>query len=485
MKKYLLIKIMFLVIPLTFIYGNSVGKYDQKTMEFLVRSFKTEIDKNPNSYFSAIKILKEDNAQELIEEIKKALPSLEVWKSVLDKNPGKWSNLIVDLKKSGDEEMVKALQGLFYNEGIFKSKMNSITKIISQRIHIDYRMSEKYKVSPELIKQFIETLLYESLKDNDIVFDILYALALSIENDPVFGMYIFDKKMNLNNLMSNENLMLGSYSEYHNTITISNDFNEIAHFKGSLIHEITHKLMDVLYKNHTNPYRLTDSKAKNAYANLIKNLELKLNQLQKKYGDLNGDINTGNELYDYTIRCFMNIKKYSKTDQQICEYIVRYPQLIAAEKYGDKQVRELMQPLADYWNQYVLPDIRNYIDKHGRNTQFISSWEQETITTPFVLNEKDASGVLYQIEKEKAKELEDIDLMVWESLIAENPMNYFYIILEEKDNKEKLIRIKKLLPSLEVWRSVISKNPKQRTIIVSFLKKSGDIQMAKALEAMK
>lgn len=408
---------------------------------FTLTMFKSMIEAVPSYYFDIIEALKAENDKEAIKEIKKALPSLDIWQSIIYERPGQYPKIISNLTASGDDEMVRALERMFYKKEHCVSKLNSITEILGDRLYIDNKISEKYNVSYDLIQQFIETILYETLKDHNEIFDILHAIALNLENDLNFAIYLTFDENNLlfkNTINENKTIRLGHYSSSSNSLKIVCDFSDILDLKGILVHEITHKLMDILYNNSSAPYRLKDKKAIHAYKKAINEIKEKIEVIKEEY-DYDDSIgaDTGNELYDDAINLLIGIANNYKPEAQILEYVVIYPQLIASEKYNDDQVKELMKPLVNYWNQYVMPDIKNYIDEHGGKSRFISDWEQETIVSPFILNIEDPKGLLFKIEF----------------------INYIIGSLQEEGELEAIEEVKKALWNKEVWVSLRSKYP--------------------------
>lgn len=312
-------------------------------------------------------------------------------------------------------------------------KILSIVDMLSSRLYIDPELGELYGVSVESIQQTIENMLYEVLKDNEIIFDILHALALYIKNDdPFFSIDILVDKKNFK-WIGKQEVHSGAYIPLDGNIYIRKSFLDSMGFKGTMIHEITHKLMDALYDNDSNPYRLDDIVAKAAYQNALHDLEKKLDILKREY-DYNSkeEIKTGNKFYDHAIESLINVRnlKLYKDENYLREYIVRFPQSIANGTYRDVKVQELMQPLADYWNQYIQPEINTYLDKNGGNDSFMSDSARE-----------DFKASLW------TKDWEALKFEILKSIIIEEPFAVIEIekMLEKNDDKDLREKLEKEL----------------------------------------
>lgn len=272
-------------------------------------------------------------------------------------------------------------------------KIVSITNMLSSRFYIDPNLSEIYGMSLESIQQTIENRLYDILKDNEIIFDVLHAFALDIKNDyPFFSINIIDDKTKFVGEEVNELIdACGEYNSLNENVLIRNNFYNEKEFNGSMIHEITHRLMDVLYDNVSIPYRIDDIEAQTAYQKTMYDLEEKLDILKREYDYFSKKkIITGNKLYDIAIESLLNVRELYDGESQLCEYIVRFPQSIANGTYGDVKVQELMQPLADYWKQYIEPNINLYLDKNGGNFIFISDTARENSRVFFAKKDLEA-----------------------------------------------------------------------------------------------
>ncbi len=359
-------------------------------------------------------------------------------------------------------------------------KTNSIANMLGSKLYLDMHYEEMCGISPSSIRESIKKILCKLLKDNEITFNILHAIALNVNQISNFSIYLFDDESNsLNNLSNNDNTMtvVGTYSKWKERIEIMQPIDDSLEFKGTLIHEMSHKLMDILYDNFAKPYRQYNNEAKDAYQKAINKIKEKLEEIKKEY-DYNSlnNIQTGNKLYNQVIQSLLNVQKYDKNEHQ-CEYIVRYPQSIASGSYDNAKVKELMQPLADYWNEYIQPDIEIYISEHGGNSTFIS--ESEAILAPSFFND------VSELIKEKTKKrIRKETLSLLQSEIARNPLNYFVLIevLKSEGDYDGVETLKDALPNVTTWQNIISKNPIYYYDILEGLEKNGQYDRIEELK---
>lgn len=343
-----------------------------------------------------------------------------------------------------------------------KDKINSITSMLGNLLYFDPIFCENYNVPLETIQLLIETVLYETSKDNDIAFNILHAIALSTKNYP-FDIFISNQDLIQN---PNQPQSGGFYHLTTHDIAMQrgiNIHNSLA-FKGTIIHEMAHKLMHILYNNGANPYSKNNSEIENIYKETIKQLESKLENIKEHFGRNRTDYYSEGS-FDQAIRSLLSVKEVYPEEDHLLEYIVRYPQSIAEGTYNDPEVKEIMQPLADFWNQYIEPDLQKYIKKHESNSTYISECARENVflNDGYAAVLKQNMNIEFFIKNKKHK-------------IVEDPFYYFqmYEHIKNAGYQDLLSALKELAPSVDIWQSIIIKNPLDYFPIISNLKRIGD-----------
>lgn len=223
-------------------------------------------------------------------------------------------------------------------------------------------------------KDYISDTIKENLinlsKTNDILSSIINAISIQSKKDPFIGIYIFPD--NGKNIIFDDKL-IGRYDPEIKKISYYGDFiKNINDFNGSLLHECTHQLMDILYgkigeMNYLNPYLKEDKDRKKAFENAAQQvfdniwndnqngskISFKIFALLSNYYDALNIILTSHAY---------SIHKYHE------EYIARFIEIIARGYYNDPAVQKIFEPFMVYWTKYIAPDIDDYIAKNRKCT---------------------------------------------------------------------------------------------------------------------
>lgn len=124
---------------------------------------------------------------------------------------------------------------------------------------------------------------------------------------------------------------------------------------GTIIHEITHYVLHLLYKNGGKPYKATNESKRKEFDSICQDLD----KLCKT-----------NAIVDQTIRSVFESGYKSEVYHE--ELIVRVPQLIVLfadkeqyKKFGEKS--HYCSKLFEFFNKYIKSDIKNYHDVPRRN----------------------------------------------------------------------------------------------------------------------
>lgn len=275
----------------------------------------------------------------------------------------------------------------------------SITDYLMQKIKINPEFLEKYNISLDLARKMVETDIYELAKKGDIPFSILHVIALHAKQDPYFKLHIFYEQP------LGDRPTAGVYWSNLERVSIHGMSKS---FRGTLIHEWTHQVMDVLFRNASNPYKASDKDARKQWDNAMNKVFQKLNEYLKQK-------NT-NSSFDQMLRYFNLVQSshYYKENEYPRETIAFFVDAIGMYGYEDPQVKEFFQPLYDYWVHYIDPVIKNYIKEHAKLDTFVSDWERENILDPFYRLEIEGSELerdlkTVQSQPEKAKPLVNLE----------------------------------------------------------------------------
>lgn len=214
----------------------------------------------------------------------------------------------------------------------------SITDYLGTKVYIDHASFNQNTHNEQKVNQDIEVSLSELFKQSDITSSILNGIALHAQEEPYFRINIFGS------YYTNDN-SVGMYITGLDRVQMK--YSGIRRlFKGRLVHELCHQLMEIVFENHCKPYREGNEEAKRSYLRAIEGVK----------GAENGGQIVG-------IREFRDIFRHYEASEYEKECIVKLAEVIAKGDYEDSGVAEAFKPLYDYWMEYVAPEIEKYIEE--------------------------------------------------------------------------------------------------------------------------
>lgn len=242
------------------------------------------------------------------------------------------------------------------------------------------------------VREILFNELHKLSRNYEIIDQILHVTAIYLKKNPdaridfmKYDQLIASMLKGLYSHGENEKFVGIALSGYN---TFKKDKSES--WLHTLVHELTHQLMQILYNNRANPYNENDSKRIEDYNlalwktidALNKNAHYLHNgQKQKKYKFEGGyGYFTQSYYLNYAYDALHYIRsEYRPTDFD-AEYIVRLPQILSSQEYcganeDSKQdqeiVDQILQPLTGFWNTYIKPDIDAYIKANSEYDDFI------------------------------------------------------------------------------------------------------------------
>lgn len=259
----------------------------------------------------------------------------------------------------------------------------SLINILASKMKVDPEFLDKYKMSKAMFREWIEVKLYNLTKhmtkmkgeDAMILLEILDALAINALKNPQEKIYFSSKDPGGNQAL------LGLYEPNFKNVITHLDVDSSG-FDGTLMHELTHKLMDILFNNNATPYWNSwqiyqDSEKKPLFEAYTKAKDQFLARL--------GKFPRSSDIYHpqlkRTVESMQTVRIAYLPSFEDNEYIARLIQSITCgdpEKSG--AVRELLEPLLNYWNKYIRPKIKQYIAENKEYDKFTSDWHQENFT---------------------------------------------------------------------------------------------------------
>lgn len=317
---------------------------------------------------------------------------------ILDKITGRWSL-----------ENVNPFLLSFKSE-FSEDNSQSLTEFLINRIKVNPIFLERYKVDMDTLRKMFEFELHELLSQDDLIFTIMHALALHGKENFSFSVKVFkSNKQNDDILVGGEyNFITKGLNIYYDRISVE--------LRKTLIHEWTHQLMDILYNNMMLPYSKEDHEKKVEFNaamqrvnKLIKCAYGHSNDSDEKFWLLSrtGSLSdsTGNEALKSIFNKVVAIKYSYKEMNHAAEYIVMLPEMLSVKGLAeDPLAQTILQPIIDYWNKFIAPDIKNYIDKRANLDEFVSDIHRKHFLQPAysqILESKEYESDLYDVNINK------------------------------------------------------------------------------------
>lgn len=281
------------------------------------------------------------------------------------------------LEEITEEDIIQNFSKFFENLPLNPTfKDISITDYLTHRAYINPLFLSNFNISLEEARKMLEVDLYELAKKSDITFSILHVIALHAKEDPYYKLDIFYENP------LGKGSTVGTYYSSLGRLNINLYPLRSKLLRGNLIHEWTHQLMDILFNNNRDPYAINDEIAEIEW-NKTMNITLqKLNEAPEEFKKLSL-INPNTTSYEASIVVYDGIKTNYSQPQYGPEAIARFAQMIGSDDYDDPKVKEFLQPIYDYWMQFIQPAIEKYVRDHAKIDTFVSDWERENILDPF------------------------------------------------------------------------------------------------------
>lgn len=254
----------------------------------------------------------------------------------------------------------------------------SIIDYLTHRTYINPEFLNKNNISIEEARKLLEMDLYELAKLSDSTFSILHIIALYAKENPFIKLNIFYKNpVGKRSVVGKFQGILPSLQRtFMSRVPLKSKL-----FRTILIHEWTHQLMYILF-NNLKPFAANDETAKMAWDKvqdmIWKRLDETPEELKKESW-----MNPLLDPYKQILILFKDIKRNYSPSQYADETIARFSQAIAMNTNEDPKVNDFLQPIYDYWMQFIQPAIDKFVNDRADIDTFISDWERENVLDPF------------------------------------------------------------------------------------------------------
>lgn len=257
-----------------------------------------------------------------------------------------------------------------------------------------------YQQDALTIKDVRELLLKDLIKlsqEHEIVEQLLHATAIYLKKNPDARIDFMKYDQVIASMLKG----IYDYNEGQKFVGISltgmTTFSKYSMSKKwleTLIHELTHQLMQILYNNNAKPYKKEDLQRVDAYHSALGETIIALNQnqpllhkdqKQKTFKMNQGTMTTNQDYYINRAYDVLDIMSTYDRSQYDAEYIVRLPQIVTSRescganedpKEDQQAVTKIFQPLTEYWNTYIKPDMEAYIAENIEHDNFVWPFEK-------------------------------------------------------------------------------------------------------------
>lgn len=236
----------------------------------------------------------------------------------------------------------------------------------------------------EEVSEMLVSELTKLSQEHEMIEQMLRVIAIYIKKNPETRIDLMQHDQLVASKMAGV-YMLDEDKLIGVMLTGMNTFKRFGGHKDWLetfVHENTHQLMQILYGNNANPYKENDSERKRIYREKI----MQMIDAQHRYAryihrdyktvsiDLAGGIWKSDQRY-YIDHAYdlLDISSYDKSHHDR-EYIVRLLQILSSQeacgadkdsKADQDAVAEILNPLTEYWNMYIKPDIEVYLKENS------------------------------------------------------------------------------------------------------------------------
>lgn len=152
---------------------------------------------------------------------------------------------------------------------------------------------------------------------------------------------------------------------------------------ATLIHELTHHVMGVIFKNDNNPYNEGDSQSQAKFDNAIKEVIYSVYKYFLPNVEMPNDkksiieglkkVENNLEYHDQLVVRLIYQTLFGYNDNKMhSEFIARFTQIIT-ELGGElsNDIANIFQPFIEYYKEIVTPSMINYINSHPYNDNLI------------------------------------------------------------------------------------------------------------------
>jgi hypothetical protein len=211
--------------------------------------------------------------------------------------------------------------------------------------------------------------LVEKLLDHTEKEDVVYRIDIMNINNDSGGVYKWSKEIQVDHLK----------------------------LQPFIIHELSHGIMQHMFGNLCNPYPAQATDQKTIYQHAFYQTYANVHKLLKpgqQYGSNEGlleavktasldKVSGSKYMIAEILQSMLKSDSYTPADFD-CELVVRYPQLLITDGVNQEDVEEIMQPIAQYYKDYIIPRLDAALEPaiaaEEQHSESPLAWAWEQIT---------------------------------------------------------------------------------------------------------
>lgn len=253
---------------------------------------------------------------------------------------------------------------------------SSIKRFIKPELAIEVQryldlLHDRYNALPDVVYYIFHRITFNGEQFNSNILSVLKKLyGTELKNDFAYqylrplldicaiediSFYISLEKENIERLFIKSSTARGAAAYKRKTIYIAGNHSDQA-LSGTIAHEMTHMVCQVLWDNKSLPYVEVNSVEATSQTERNKYLQA-YNEVKTKYDDIEE-----RRKLDELIRLVFEGKSYTSDEDFHAELIVRIPHIIAS--YGEEGIKKLQEQaplLLTYYRENFLPKCKVFL----------------------------------------------------------------------------------------------------------------------------
>jgi len=253
----------------------------------------------------------------------------------------------------------RATKADMQKNGKIQDDNSSIANIIASQIFVDDPVSYFKEHLPGNLDELYQDTLMKTLMRLLAYASLGYHPCSTPAKKKKLKVFICIEMKKFQSLLPLKNSLNGAYTQ-KSSIFINVLDRYPSEILATVIHELMHFVLHEVYTYHGNPYKAGDRERESKCNEMIE-------QTRNRLKEMENVIETSSSDYPYEYHAFQNIKATFTypIKEHAGEIIVRFTAVIAylGVPYGPQWLKKFPE-LLDYFQNFVIPDIEQYLAKN-------------------------------------------------------------------------------------------------------------------------